>query len=205
MASEFRQRGGRIVEPRLATEDELAGVHDRGYIRLIRETAGRAVALDQDTFTSPDSYEIALLAAGAVLVAVEHVLDAGPGARAFAMQRPPGHHAERSRAMGFCLFNNVAVGAAMARARGLSRVAVVDTDVHHPNGTQWSFYDDPSVLVISSHQYPSCPVPGRPIKPGLELASVSPSIFRSRPARPMRTTSGSTSRLRTCSSSSDRS
>ena len=160
VASEFKRRGGRVMEPRPATEDELAGVHDRGYIRLIRETAGRAVALDQDTFTSPDTYDIALLAAGAVVVAVEQVLDSGPGTRAFAMQRPPGHHAERSRAMGFCLFNNVAIGAAMARARGLSRVAVVDIDVHHGNGTQWSFYDDPSVLVISSHQYPYYPGSG---------------------------------------------
>ena len=158
-ASEFRERGGRVIEPRPATEDELAGVHDRDYIRLIRETDGRAVALDPDTFTSPDSYEVALLAAGAVIVAVEQVLDA-PGTRAFAMQRPPGHHAERSRAMGFCLFNNVAIGAAVARARGLSRVAVVDIDVHHGNGTQWSFYDDPSVLVISSHQYPYYPGTG---------------------------------------------
>ena len=160
VASEFRQRGGRVIEPRPATEDELARVHDRAYIRLIRETAGRALALDPDTFTSPDSYDVALLAAGAVLVAVEHVLDAGSGTRAFAMQRPPGHHAERRRAMGFCLFNNVAIGAAMARARGLSRVAVVDIDVHHPNGTQWSFYDDPAVLVISSHQYPYYPGTG---------------------------------------------
>jgi acetoin utilization deacetylase AcuC-like enzyme len=160
VASEVRRRGGRVIEPRPATEDELAGIHDRGYIRLIRETAGHAVALDPDTFTSPDSYEVALLAAGAVLVAVEHVLDAGPGSRAFAMQRPPGHHAEASRAMGFCLFNNVAIGAAKARRRDLSRVAVVDLDVHHGNGTQWSFYDDPSVLVISSHQYPYYPGTG---------------------------------------------
>ena len=160
VASEFKQRGGRVIEPRAATEDELAAVHDRGYIQLIRETAGRAVALDEDTFTSPDSYDVALLAAGAVLVSVEHVLNAGSGARAIAMQRPPGHHAEHNRAMGFCLFNNIAVGAAMARARGLSRVAVVDIDVHHGNGTQWSFYDDPSVLVISSHQYPYYPGTG---------------------------------------------
>ena len=160
VASEFRQRGGRVIEPRAATEEELAAVHDRGYIQLIRGTAGRAVALDEDTFTSPDSHDVALLAAGAVLVAMEHVLDAGPGTRALAMQRPPGHHAEANRAMGFCLFNNVAIGAAMARRRGLSKVAVVDIDVHHGNGTQWSFYDDPSVLVVSSHQYPYYPGTG---------------------------------------------
>src|SRR5688572_12720211 len=160
VASEFRQRGGAVMEPRSATEDELATVHDRNYIGQVRGTAGRATALDPDTFTSPDTYETALLAAGAVLTGVEQVLDPGPVSRALAMVRPPGHHAERDRAMGFCLFNNVAVGAAKARARGLSRVAIVDYDVHHGNGTQWAFYDDPSVLFISSHQYPYYPGSG---------------------------------------------
>jgi acetoin utilization deacetylase AcuC-like enzyme len=159
VASEFRQHGGEVREPRAATEEELARVHDREYISLVSETAGRATALDADTFTSPDSYEVALLAAGAAIGCVEHVLE-GSGRRALAMVRPPGHHAERNRAMGFCLFNNVAVAAAHARARGLSRVAIVDYDVHHGNGTQWSFYDDPSVLFISSHQYPYYPGTG---------------------------------------------
>jgi acetoin utilization deacetylase AcuC-like enzyme len=160
VASAFTRRGGRVVEPRLATEDELAAVHGRGYIGRVRDTAGHAVALDADTFTSPDSYEVARLAAGAVLTGVEHVLSEGPGARAFALVRPPGHHAERDRAMGFCLFNNVAVAAAKARASGLSRVAVVDYDVHHGNGTQAAFYDDPSVLFLSSHQHPYYPGTG---------------------------------------------
>lgn len=160
VASAFRRGGGAVLDPRAATEDELARIHDREYLGSIRETAGRAVALDPDTFTSPDTYDVALLAAGAVLASVDHVLDAGRGARALAMVRPPGHHAERNRAMGFCLFNNVATGAAHARARGLSRVAVVDCDVHHGNGTQWAFYDDPAVLYISSHQYPFYPGTG---------------------------------------------
>ena len=159
VAAEFRQSGGDVREPRAAVEEELARVHDREYIALISETAGRATALDADTFTSPDSYEVALLAAGAGVGAVEHVLE-GAGRRALAMVRPPGHHAERNRAMGFCLFNNIAVAAAHARARGLERVAIVDFDVHHGNGTQWSFYDDPSVLFISSHQYPYYPGTG---------------------------------------------
>jgi acetoin utilization deacetylase AcuC-like enzyme len=160
VASEFRKRGGTVTEPRLATDEELARVHDREYLGLIRETAGRATALDPDTFTSPDTYDVARLAAGAVLAAVDYVLAAEPGARALAMVRPPGHHAERNRAMGFCLFNNVAIAAAHARAKGLARVAIVDYDVHHGNGTQWAFYNDPSVLFLSSHQYPFYPGTG---------------------------------------------
>jgi acetoin utilization deacetylase AcuC-like enzyme len=159
VTSEFRRAGGDVREPRDATEEEITRVHDQDYFRLIKETAGRAIALDPDTFTSDDSYEVATLAAGAAVSAVDYVLDAG-GARALALVRPPGHHAERNRAMGFCLFNNVAVAAAHARARGLPRVAIVDYDVHHGNGTQWMFYDDPSVLFISSHQYPFYPGTG---------------------------------------------
>ncbi len=100
------------------------------------------------------------MAAGAAVSAVDHVLDAGAGARAFALVRPPGHHAEHGKAMGFCFFNSIAIAAAHARARGLSRVAIVDFDVHHGNGTQWSFYDDPAVLFVSSHQYPYYPGTG---------------------------------------------
>jgi len=170
VASEFRQSGGDVREPRAATEAELARIHDREYISLVSETAGRATALDADTFTSPDSYEVALLAAGASVASVDHVLEA-PGRRALAMVRPPGHHAERNRAMGFCLFNNIAVAAAHARARGLARVAIVDYDVHHGNGTQWSFYDDPSVLFISSHQYPYYPGTGAATETGEGLGA----------------------------------
>jgi acetoin utilization deacetylase AcuC-like enzyme len=160
VASEFRARGGRVVGPRAATLEELVRIHDDEYVSLIRETAGRAVALDPDTYTSPDSYEVACLAAGAAVGAVEQVLHAGRGARACVLARPPGHHAERNRAMGFCLFNSIAVAAAHARAQGLARVAIVDYDVHHGNGTQWSFYADPSVLYISSHQFPYYPGTG---------------------------------------------
>jgi acetoin utilization deacetylase AcuC-like enzyme len=160
VTAEFKGRGGLVLEPRAATDDELAAVHGRDHIRRVRETVGQALALDPDTFTSPETSEVALLAAGAALTAVEHVLAAGPGARALALVRPPGHHAERDRAMGFCLFNNVAIAAAKARAAGLSRVAIVDYDVHHGNGTQQAFYDDPSVLFISTHQYPYYPGTG---------------------------------------------
>jgi len=160
VASEFRKRRGAVLEPRPATVDELARVHDRDYLTLLAETAGRAVRLDPDTYTSPETYEVARLAAGAAVTAVDYVLDHDAGTRALAMVRPPGHHAERNRAMGFCLFNNIAVAAAHARARGVQRVAVVDYDVHHGNGTQWSFYEDPAVLFVSSHQYPFYPGTG---------------------------------------------
>jgi acetoin utilization deacetylase AcuC-like enzyme len=160
VVSEFRKRGGTVLEPRPATEAELLRVHDADYVTMIKETAGRATALDPDTFTSPHTYETALLAAGAVVGAVEHVLEAADGRRALAVVRPPGHHAERNRAMGFCFFNSVAVAAAHARSRGLARVAIVDYDVHHGNGTQWAFYADPAVLFVSSHQYPFYPGTG---------------------------------------------
>jgi acetoin utilization deacetylase AcuC-like enzyme len=116
------------------------------------------VMLDPDTFTSPESVEIAALAAGAAVQAAEHAI--ANHEPAFALVRPPGHHAERDRAMGFCLYNNVAVAAASAIAHGLERVAIVDIDVHHGNGTQWMFYDDPKVLYVSTHQYPFYPGTG---------------------------------------------
>jgi acetoin utilization deacetylase AcuC-like enzyme len=158
VAARWNEKGLPVAEPRPATREQLARVHDVAYIDGIAATAGRAVMLDPDTFTSPESYEIALLAAGATVQAMEHALDRREPA--FALVRPPGHHAEQTRAMGFCLFNNVAVAAAEAIARGLSRVAVVDIDVHHGNGTQWMFYDDPRVLYVSTHQFPFYPGTG---------------------------------------------
>ena len=158
IAAAWRERGGRVVEPRPATRDELLRVHDEAYVASIDALDGRAAMLDPDTFTSPESVEVARLAAGAAVQAAEHALDTGE--TAFALVRPPGHHAERDKAMGFCLFNNVAVAAAAALARGLSRVAVVDIDVHHGNGTQWMFYDDPRVFYVSTHQFPFYPGTG---------------------------------------------
>src|SRR5215471_7186195 len=158
IAAAWRERGGRVVEPRPATRDELLRVHDEAYVASIDALDGRAAMLDPDTFTSPESVEVARLAAGAAVQAAEHALDTGE--TAFALVRPPGHHAERDKAMGFCLFNNVAVAAAAALARGLARVAVVDIDVHHGNGTQWMFYDDPRVFYVSTHQFPFYPGTG---------------------------------------------
>lgn len=159
VASRWRARGGEVVAPRLATLEQLARVHDSDYLRRIAETAGRAVALDPDTYTSPESYEVARLAAGAAVDAVERVMS-GPAQQALALVRPPGHHAERGRAMGFCLLNNVAIAAAHARALGAGRVAIVDYDLHHGNGTQQIFERDPHVLYVSVHQFPYYPGSG---------------------------------------------
>jgi len=159
VADRWRERGTEIVAPRAATTGQLARVHDTDYLRRISETVGRASQLDSDTYTSPESYEVALLAAGAAIDAVERVM-AGSHRAAVAMVRPPGHHAERNRAMGFCLFNNVAVAAAHARAQGAAKVAIVDYDVHHGNGTQHIFETDPHVLYVSMHQYPYYPGTG---------------------------------------------
>src|SRR5919106_1353421 len=159
IAGRWGKRGTDVVAPRAATHEQLARVHDADYLRRISETAGRAVALDPDTYTSPESHEIALLAAGAAVDAVERVM-AGSHRSAMALVRPPGHHAERNRAMGFCLYNNVASAAAHACAIGASKVAIVDYDVHHGNGTQQIFERDSNVLYVSTHQYPYYPGTG---------------------------------------------
>jgi len=149
----------RLVPPRPATTSELLRVHTGEHVARVASTRGRTVRFDPDTQASPLSYEAALLAAGAVVDAVDRVLE-GDLDRAFCAVRPPGHHATPGRAMGFCLFNNVAVAAAQALARGLERVAVIDFDVHHGNGTQDVFYADRRVLYVSSHAYPFYPGTG---------------------------------------------
>lgn len=157
----WRAHGADVVAPREATRDELLRVHLEPHLDLIAGTGGRSVGLDPDTFTSPRTHEVALLAAGAALTAVERVMaDDRVSPRAFALVRPPGHHAEPNRAMGFCFYNNAAVAAAHALTLGAARVAVVDYDVHHGNGTQWAFYDDPRVLYVSTHQFPFYPGTG---------------------------------------------
>jgi acetoin utilization deacetylase AcuC-like enzyme len=159
VAGEWSARGGRVIEPRRGTDEEVLRIHDATYFAEVMATSGRAVALGADTVTSPESVELAMLAAGASCQAVDLVLD-GDASRVVALVRPPGHHAERDRAMGFCLFNNVAIAAAHGRARGLRRVAIVDFDVHHGNGTQQSFFEVPTVLFVSTHQSPLYPGTG---------------------------------------------
>ena len=137
-------------------------VHSADHVKFVKEMCeGGATVLDQgDTHVCRESYDVALLAVGGVIAGVDAVMD-GRAKNAFCAVRPPGHHAESSRAMGFCLFNNVAIGARYAQEEyGLKRVAIVDWDVHHGNGTQEIFYKDPTVLYISTHQYPYYPGAG---------------------------------------------
>ena len=150
----------RIEAPRVARE-QLERAHAAGLVEQIFASAPRAgyARLDPDTAMCPDSLEAAQRAAGAVCAAVDALID-GKATRAFCAVRPPGHHATRDAAMGFCLFNNVAIGAAHALARGLERVAIVDFDVHHGNGTQDIFWDDRRVLYASTHQWPLYPGTG---------------------------------------------
>ena len=148
------------VRARDATKEELGLVHDLALVEEVRSAAARSAWLDGDTYTQDTSYYVALRAVGGCLAALEAILD-GDIDSAFCLVRPPGHHATPSRAMGFCLFNNVAVAAAYAYRRcGLERVAIVDFDVHHGNGTQDAFYCDPNVLYFSTHQYPFYPGSG---------------------------------------------
>jgi acetoin utilization deacetylase AcuC-like enzyme len=158
VAQAFGRQGGRVLEPTAATVEDLARIHNRHHLELVAGTAGRAAMLDPDTFTSPESYEIALLAAGAAIEAARHAWQTSEPA--MALVRPPGHHAEPDRVMGFCLFNNIAIAAAALRADGVEKIAIVDIDVHHGNGTQAAFFRDPSVLFISSHQFPYYPGTG---------------------------------------------
>ncbi len=148
-------------EPRRATDDELAANHNSSHIDHVRNSCRNGTRnLDGDTVICPDSWDAALLSAGAGLTAVDQII-AGQLDNAFTAVRPPGHHAEKDHAMGFCLFNNVAVAARYAiNKHGLNRIFIFDWDVHHGNGTQHSFYSDPSVYYSSTHQYPFYPGTG---------------------------------------------
>jgi acetoin utilization deacetylase AcuC-like enzyme len=151
------------IEPRPAEDEWITQVHTPGYVAALNRAApatGR-ISLDPDTSMSPGSLTAAYLAAGGALAAVDAIME-GQVNHVFCAVRPPGHHAEASRAMGFCLLNNVAIAARYIQKKyGLARVLIVDWDVHHGNGTQHSFEDDPSVLFFSTHQYPHYPGTGR--------------------------------------------
>jgi acetoin utilization deacetylase AcuC-like enzyme len=152
----------RQLDASMADEELILSVHTPDYLKVLRwvdETQQR-VYLDPDTYALPTSYTIARLSAGGVITAVDEVLS-GRASNGLAAVRPPGHHAMPERAMGFCLLGNIAIAARYAqRQYGLRRVMIVDYDVHHGNGTQAMFYDDASVLFISSHQYPYYPGSG---------------------------------------------
>jgi acetoin utilization deacetylase AcuC-like enzyme len=161
MAAAVTATGARRAEAPAAGPDDLERAHTPMYLELLeRFCASGGGALDPDTIVSQVSWRAAVHAAGAAIAAVRDVI-ASPGTSAVACGRPPGHHAERARAMGFCIINSAAVAAAYARdVMGVDRVAVLDWDAHHGNGTQAIFYDDPTVLYVSLHQYPFYPGTG---------------------------------------------
>jgi acetoin utilization deacetylase AcuC-like enzyme len=156
------------IEPAPASDEWIMQVHTASYVEALKRrtpTSGR-VSLDPDTSMSSGSLAAAYLAAGGALAATDAIV-AGSVDHAFCAVRPPGHHAERDRAMGFCLFNNVAIAARyLQRQHAMARVLIVDWDVHHGNGTQHTFEHDPSVLFFSTHQYPFYPGTGRATESG---------------------------------------
>jgi acetoin utilization deacetylase AcuC-like enzyme len=160
----------RLTHPAFDTAplDAITAVHDPAYVARLRAAceAGTPFQPDPDTVGSPDTFAVACLAAGACLAAVDAVITAR-AANAFCAVRPPGHHAGRDRSMGFCFFNSVAIAARHAlRRHGLRRVAILDWDAHHGNGTQEAFYDDPAVFYFSAHQFPGYPGGGRACETG---------------------------------------
>jgi acetoin utilization deacetylase AcuC-like enzyme len=151
---------GHHLPIRMSTDDELVRVHSAAYLEQLAEVVpGRSGWLDADTYFSPGTWDAARAAAGSTAQLVVDVLH-GRFSQGISVVRPPGHHATRDRAMGFCLLNNAAVAAAAARANGAARVAILDWDVHHGNGTQDIFWNDPDVLYLSVHQFPFYPGSG---------------------------------------------
>jgi acetoin utilization deacetylase AcuC-like enzyme len=164
--AEFEART-EAVTPRMAEPHEILRIHEADLLRQVEEASRRAPAqLDPDTYVSSRSFETALLAAGGTIELARRVAG-GEAACGLAIVRPPGHHAEATHAMGFCLFNNVAIAARALQAEdGLEKLLIFDWDVHHGNGTQHSFEDDPSVLYVSTHQFPYYPGTGAATEAG---------------------------------------
>jgi acetoin utilization deacetylase AcuC-like enzyme len=161
LARELDSEKFQLLPPKSASRSEIELCHDPDYIRLVESTSNRnGYALDGDTVTSRDSFAVGLLAVGGFLRVLEAIA-AGESRNGFALVRPPGHHALSDRAMGFCLFNTIAIGAQyLKRKYGAKKILIMDWDVHHGNGTQDAFYADPSVMFISTHQYPYYPGTG---------------------------------------------
>jgi acetoin utilization deacetylase AcuC-like enzyme len=161
LAAGLDRKNFALLPPRSAARSDVEHVHGADHVRLVESTSTvNRYALDGDTITSRDSFGVALLAAGGFLTALDAIA-AGESANGFALVRPPGHHALADRAMGFCLFNTMAIGAEYLKHRyGAKKIMIVDWDVHHGNGTQDVFYNDPSVLFVSSHQFPFYPGTG---------------------------------------------
>jgi acetoin utilization deacetylase AcuC-like enzyme len=161
LAHELDRDKFHLLESKAASRADIEAVHGKDYIRLIESTSAHAIyALDGDTLTCRDSFGVSLLAVGGFLRLIDAIA-AKDVQNGFALVRPPGHHALRNRAMGFCLFNTMAIAAEyVKRAHLAKKVLIMDWDVHHGNGTQDAFYDDSSVLFISTHQFPFYPGSG---------------------------------------------
>lgn len=161
LAGELEREKFQILPPRAADRSDIETCHGADYVSLVQSTSKtNRFALDGDTVTSRDSFGVGLLAVGGFLRLLD-ALAAGESRNGFALVRPPGHHALRDSAMGFCLFNTIAIGAHYLKMRhGAKRVLIMDWDVHHGNGTQDAFYNDPAVLFISTHQFPYYPGTG---------------------------------------------
>ena len=160
-----------VLPPRAATRSDIESCHGADYVKLVEATSKRnRYALDGDTITCRDSFAVGLLAVGGFLRLIDSIA-AGESSNGFALVRPPGHHALRNRAMGFCLFNTITIGAQhLKNVHNAERILIMDWDVHHGNGTQDFFYEDPSVLFVSTHQFPYYPGTGAIDEVGVNAA-----------------------------------
>ena len=174
-----------LASPRAATRADVEYTHGADHVRLVESTSKHnRYALDGDTITCRDSFGVALLAVGGFLTLLDAIASK-QSSNGFALVRPPGHHALRDHAMGFCLFNTMAIGAEyLKRVYGAKKILIMDWDVHHGNGTQAAFYDDPTVFLFPRTSFRSIPAAARSTKPASARVKVLRSTFRYRPAAP---------------------